>query len=379
MIWSAGFVTEQLWRSLARYTFAVVEWTLRLIYPSTVSDTVRLIVGTPTFKVAIAPECSGYEGIGLIVGFLSVYLWLCRRELRFPAALVLLPIGAVTIWIVNALRIVALVAIGTSGWPAIARGGFHSQAGWIAFNVIALGFVGVTMRGGFFQQTRKERREVAPPDTATAAYLGPFAAMTATAMLTGALSAGFDWLYPLRLVVVAGVLWAFRKHYTEMKWSLSPISIAIGAATFVMWLALLPGDRERQGSLAGRSVDRAVLVGRRVARRAWHRLRRGDSDRRRTRLPRIPGPAAVERRLSIDSGRTFFVVAVSGVVGVVWRHARPTVDRRHARRDGVCAGALSPRRDWRRRAGARDDQRSVDALRADHRTLVSVVVTTAVF
>src|SRR4029453_16944449 len=163
VIWSAGFVTEQLWRSLARYTFAVVEWTLRLIYPSTISDAARLIVGTPRFKVEISPGCSGYEGIGLIVGFLSVYMWVYRRELRFPAALVLLPIGAMTIWIINALRIVALVAIGTSGWPAIARGGFHSQAGWIAFNVIALGFVGITMRGGFFQHTRKERREVPPP------------------------------------------------------------------------------------------------------------------------------------------------------------------------------------------------------------------------
>jgi exosortase E/protease (VPEID-CTERM system) len=241
-IWSAGFATELLWRSLAHYTFAVVEWTLRLIYPSTVSDAARLVVGTPTFKVAIAPECSGYEGIGLILGFLSVYLWLCRRELRFPAALVLLPIGAVTIWIVNAFRIVALVAIGTSGWPAIAKGGFHSQAGWIAFNVIALAFVGITMRGGFFQQAKTTRREVAPADTATTAYLGPFAAMTATAMLTGALSAGFDWLYPLRVLVVAGVLWAFRKHYSEMKWSVSPISIAIGAVTAVIWLALLPGN-----------------------------------------------------------------------------------------------------------------------------------------
>ena len=56
MIWSAGFVTEQLWRSLARYTFAVVDWTLRLIYPSTISDAARLVVGTPTFKVAIAPS-----------------------------------------------------------------------------------------------------------------------------------------------------------------------------------------------------------------------------------------------------------------------------------------------------------------------------------
>ena len=178
--------------------------------------------------------------MGLLLAFLGIYLWWFRRELRFPAALVLLPIGALTIWVVNALRIVALIAIGTSGWEAIALGGFHSQAGWIAFNLIALGFVGITMRGGFFQKARTERQELAPPDTATAAYLGPFAAITATAMLTGALSAGFDWLYPVRLLAVAGVLWAFRKHYTEMKWSLSPISVAIGAATFVMWLALLP-------------------------------------------------------------------------------------------------------------------------------------------
>ncbi len=241
-IWAAGFITERLWSALARYTFAVVEWTLALIYPATVSDTARLVVGTPTFKVAISPECSGYEGIGLIVGFLSVYLWLCRRELRFPAALVLLPVGAATIWIVNALRIVALVAIGTSGWPAIARGGFHSQAGWIAFNIIALGFVGITMRGGFFQRTRHTRAAVAEPDRATAAYLGPFAAITGTAMLTGAVSAGFDWLYPARIIVVALVLWSFRRQYTEMKWTWSWPAIAIGAVTCAMWLALAPAS-----------------------------------------------------------------------------------------------------------------------------------------
>jgi exosortase E/protease (VPEID-CTERM system) len=154
----------------------------------------------------------------------------------------LLPIGAVTIWIVNALRIVALVAIGTSGWPAIARGGFHSQAGWIAFNMIALGFVAITMRSGFFQQPRQRRREAVSADNATTAFLGPFAALTATAMVTGALSAGFDWWYPLRLVAVAAVLWAFRKHYSEMRWSWSPIAMAIGAATFVVWLALVPDD-----------------------------------------------------------------------------------------------------------------------------------------
>ena len=281
-----------------------------------------------------------------------------------------------TIWIVNALRIVALVAIGTSGWPAIARGGFHSQAGWIAFNVVALGFVGVTMRGGFFQQTRtgaprgRARRTRRPPPISDR-----LPRSRPRAMLTGALSAGFDWLYPLRLLVVTAVFWAFRKHYTEMKWSWSWISIAIGGATFVMWLALLPGDRSAK-DLWPAALSTVPFP----AAAAWLAVRGIGYV---VAIPLVEelafrgflGTAVVERGLSIDSGRTFFVGAVSGVVGVVWRHARPTVDRRHARRDGVFAGALSPRRDWRRSAGARDDQRSLDALRADHRTLVSVVVT----
>jgi exosortase E/protease (VPEID-CTERM system) len=240
VVWAGGFLTEELWVSLARYTFAVVQWILHFIYPVTVSDASRLMVGTPAFKVFISPECSGYEGVGLIVAFLSIYLWLFRKDLRFPAALALLPLGAATIWIVNALRIVALVTIGTSGWPAVARGGFHSQAGWLAFNAVALAFVGLTMRGRCFQLEPKARAELRDPDTGTAAYVGPFAAITATAMLTGAVSGGFDWLYPVRVMVAVTVLWMFRKSYSDLKWSWSWSAFAIGFATFVIWLALLP-------------------------------------------------------------------------------------------------------------------------------------------
>lgn len=241
-VWSVGFLSEELWVSLAHYTFAVVQWVLQLIYASTVSEPSRLLIGTPTFKVTISPECSGYEGVGLILAFLGIYLWLFRKDLRFPAALVLLPLGAATIWIVNALRIVALVVIGTSGFPAIAAGGFHSQAGWLAFNAVGLAFVGLTMRGGYFLREKREARvvETLESDTATTAYLGPFAAITATAMLTGAVSAGFDWLYPLRVLAALAVLWACRRSYAGLRWSWSWSAFAIGVATFIIWLALLP-------------------------------------------------------------------------------------------------------------------------------------------
>ncbi len=249
-VWTCGFLTAGFWIPIARYTFGFVAWMLGLLYPRVINNPARLVVGTPAFKVTISPQCSGYEGVGLILVFLSVYLWLYRRELRFPAALVLLPIGAVLIWLANAVRIVALIAIGTAGWKAVAAGGFHSQAGWIAFNAIALGFVALTNHFGYF---RKPSESVAvATDTshgqesdATAAYLGPFLVISATAMLTGAFSAGFDWLYPVRVVAAGAVLWACRKHYASLRWSYSWWSFTIGLVTFLLWLALIPEASSR--------------------------------------------------------------------------------------------------------------------------------------
>ena len=138
------------------------------------------MLGTRGFSVNIAPTCSGLEGVGLLLAFLGIYLWVFRRELRFPAALVLLPIGAVSIWLLNALRIVLLIVIGSSGWREIALGGFHSQAGWLTFNFVALGFVALVNRTGWFMKSRQEDRP-SPADDSTAAYLAPFVVVLATA------------------------------------------------------------------------------------------------------------------------------------------------------------------------------------------------------
>jgi exosortase E/protease (VPEID-CTERM system) len=242
VIWASGFLSEALWRSLARYTFNMVAWTLRLFYSGIVSNPQTLTLGTSRFTAIITPPCSGYEGIGLVVAFLSVYLWCFRQELKFPGALVLLPLAALTAWLVNALRIVALIALGTAGWKDIARGGFHSQAGWIAFNLIALAFVALTMRFRVFTNEAAAPTARAARDDRTTAYLAPFLAITATAMLTGAVSAGFDWLYPTRLVAAAAVLWTFRKTYRTLNWTWSWWPVAIGCAAFVIWLALVPAS-----------------------------------------------------------------------------------------------------------------------------------------
>jgi exosortase E/protease (VPEID-CTERM system) len=237
--WWSGVLTEALWGPLARATFQVVAMMLAAIYPEVVSRPDRLIVGTSAFKVHIADSCSGYEGIGLVVVFLSIYLWLFRRELRFPGALLLLPLGAAAIWSVNAVRIAALIVIGTSGWPAIALGGFHSQAGWIAFNLVALGIVTLLNRSRLFKVEQQVAAAV-PAGDSTTAYLAPLLTVMGCAMVTGAFSTGIDWLYPLRVIAAGVVLWVFRAQYLRLGWSLSWRAVAIGCVTFAVWISLVP-------------------------------------------------------------------------------------------------------------------------------------------
>lgn len=233
--YAAGDATSHLWYPLRDWTFAVVQAAIRF-FPDPVFEPADFVVGTERFSVHISPQCSGYEGIGLTSVFLGAYLLIFRRTLRFPQALLLLPIGLVAVWLGNALRIVALVAIGTWVSPDIAIGGFHSYAGSLLFCGIALALTTVANRAPFFS-TVAGRPEVGP--NLTAAYVGPFVTMVAVSMLTGALSAdGFDRLYPLRIIAVLVVLWRCRRSYTVWRWTWSWTAAGIGAGIFVLWIAL---------------------------------------------------------------------------------------------------------------------------------------------
>ena len=69
---------------------------------------------------------------------------------RFPQALIIIPAGVCVILLLDCGRIVALVLIAHAGAPQVALGVFDSQAGWIAFNAIALGLVLPLPRWSFF-------------------------------------------------------------------------------------------------------------------------------------------------------------------------------------------------------------------------------------
>ena len=200
--------------------------------------------------MAIAPQCSGYEGIALILLFLGVYLWLFRRELRFPHALLLLPVGLLAIWLANVVRITLLIAIGTSVSAGVALGGFHSQAGWLFFLSVSLGLMAASHRGRLFVTRATARDASSRPSGATeaAALLVPGVVLLASILFTSAASSGVDWLYPLRVVATAAALWHFRAAYRRFDWRWTWQSAAIGGAVFALWLALEPPGAAQQAA-----------------------------------------------------------------------------------------------------------------------------------
>ncbi len=236
------------WKPATDVTFNLVKSLLHLFLPQVVADRASMTIGSPKFSVVILPWCAGFEGTALMLVFSVAWLAYFRREFRFPRALLLVPAGMLVIWLSNAVRITALILIGVAGAPKVAAGGFHSQAGWIAFNCIALSFAVLTRHMPWFASVPtasvgtggawRPERAIPMEHNPTAAYLTPFLAILAAAMISRAASGGFEWLYPLRFVAAAAVLWFFRSKYLELDWRFSGFSVLAGCAVFGIWLGL---------------------------------------------------------------------------------------------------------------------------------------------
>jgi exosortase E/protease (VPEID-CTERM system) len=243
--WAAGEASAQVWRWMAPITLAAVSTLLRLALPDVIVDPAAVTIGTPDFTVQIAPICSGFEGIGLIAAFLGGYLFLERARLRFPRALWLLPAGIVCVWIANAVRIAALIAIGSKGWPDVALGGFHSKAGWLLFSAIALAFIAYARGSRYFAAAGEDGAAGAAPaagaEDVVAPWLMPQLALLAGMLVTGLVTADFDAFYALRIACAACAIWIYRARYRALAWAPHGDSLAIGAAVFVVWQLLARG------------------------------------------------------------------------------------------------------------------------------------------
>ena len=239
-----GNASRALWIPLSRATFVTVQIFLRPLLPGLISNPATLIIGTQRFLVEIAPECSGYEGIGLVLAFCSAWLWFLRREWRFPQALLLLPAGAALIWVSNAARIALLILIGHAGARRLALEGFHSQAGWIACTAITLGLCFTARRVGWFNRLTPSGSDDWHSLLSTSAtpFLLPMLAMLAAALVSRGVAGGFEYLDPLRFFAGAAVLWFFRRRYAKLDWHAGWAGFALGGLVFLVWMAFNSRD-----------------------------------------------------------------------------------------------------------------------------------------
>jgi exosortase E/protease (VPEID-CTERM system) len=235
-----GNYARLLWQPATQLTFVLVKVFLTTFVSGIIADPATMTLGTARFNVTIAPECSGFEGVGLILAFTACWLWFFRRECRFPHALLLLPAGVVAIYLLNAVRITALILIGNGGAPTIALGGFHSQAGWIAFNAVALGLSFAATRIRWLMPARVAASSTSVPAVSNPAipWLLPFVVILTVGMFTTAASSDLEWLYPLRFLAAAAVLWAMRGRYSALDWRFTWFGPFVGTLIFALWIAV---------------------------------------------------------------------------------------------------------------------------------------------
>jgi len=244
LAWRAAAAAEGLWGVLTEATLRSVGALLRLVSGDVRVDMAGQLVGARGFEVTIAPICSGVDGIGLVVLFQALWIALARARLRFPRALLLLPLGAVLAVVANVLRIAALVLVGASGREDLAIGAFHSKLGWLLFIAIALGSIALAERVAWLR-----REETAPRSGddgvphAAAAYVAPLFAALAVAFLTATVAAGpLDRLYALRIAAALAALALVRSGLPRAALSWTWLPVALGLVVGVLWVAASPGD-----------------------------------------------------------------------------------------------------------------------------------------
>jgi len=248
LAWGAGIVTLQLWRPLGTATLNASAALLEVFVTPIVYDAADASLGTPDFWVTVAPVCSGYEGIGLVFAFLTAYLVVFHERFRFPHVLVLLPLAIIGVWMLNVVRIVALILVGHGLSPDIAIGSFHSKAGWIFFCAVALGAVWTSEHVPWFARSPAAPRNRSRNPSAP--FLLPLLGVVATALITGLAVTDFDYFYPLRVGVAITLLAWFGRDYAagvrshlrgRSLWSWQ--AFGWGLLVYVAWIAMWSIDR----------------------------------------------------------------------------------------------------------------------------------------
>lgn len=233
-------LSQNSWDGLSAATLYAAHWLLQLYEPTVSLDAPARLLGVGDFQVAIYAPCSGYEGVGLVLVGMGAYIYAFRRDLRFPHVLALLPLGALAIWLLNAVRIAALVSLGAHVSPDIALNGFHSQAGWILFLVVTVSLMAIAHQMPIFRAGAAPRSAADPVLRLAAALLAPFAVLMAARIAAAVFGPDAHWAQVLAMAAPAAALLVWRGALAPLMSGKVLEGAGIGLLVGVLWVLTEP-------------------------------------------------------------------------------------------------------------------------------------------
>ena len=229
--------------ALQAATFETVVFFLKLLGETATSEAGLQGIGVNDFRVIVAPSCSGIAGILMASAVMAGYILVFRRRLEIGRALLLIPLAVLLSWVLNAVRITALLMIGSYLSPDLAVGGFHAKAGWLSFCILSALMLVAAENISWFHRRRSLAEAPTMPllNDPVVAQIAPFIVLLVSSLLAGAVFLQPESGYPLRAVLMAAAVFLLRKAYRAEIQAVDGVPLMAGALVAVVWLAVKAG------------------------------------------------------------------------------------------------------------------------------------------
>lgn len=107
------------------------------------------------FQIIIGPPCSGIESLSFFASLFFLMVILDFEKLHQWITFVIFAVGFIGSYLLNILRITALMVIGNK-WPEFAMNQFHSQAAWIMLAIFMLGLYIIAKKHMYKKNHKKQ-------------------------------------------------------------------------------------------------------------------------------------------------------------------------------------------------------------------------------
>ena len=174
------------WRALSDPTLRLVTAMLEAAGFTVLVEPALPGIQLGDFGAHIGATCSGIEGMAMITVLLAGYLYRFREEHRFPQALLVFPAAIAISFVANAARIAILLWVGDRIDPQLAKGAFHSMAGWVFFCGISLGIIATLRRLPWMTRHLPVAPSLRDDSLEVTAYLLPFLVWLALSLVSAA-------------------------------------------------------------------------------------------------------------------------------------------------------------------------------------------------